>query len=53
MYAVEFRGQDTCINDCETHSKLDSSSPKDNVNCTILPDIDTMATTASLFDFTI
>ena len=34
-------------------SKLDSSSPKANVKYTILPDIDAMAATASLFDFTI
>ena len=45
------RGRGNCIDDRETHSKLDSSSPKDNVNYTISPDIDAMATstTASLF----
>ena len=49
----KFRGRGTCIDDRETHSKLDSSSPKDNVNYTILLDIDAMATTVSLFDLTI
>jgi len=49
----KFRGRGTYIDDHETHSELDSSSPNDNVNYTILPDIDAMATTASLIDFVI